>query len=613
MMRQAKHANPQAVASLCENMQPDFLVSPSGPTFVRLLKECITSKDLERGTQIHAEVARKGLLDKNVNIGTTLVDMYAKCGLPVRAQQVFDKLPERNIVSWTTLIGGYANNDRSEEALWYFECMQEAGIPTNFVTFNCCLTACRTIKALDKGQAIHSEIERQGLLETNLVIANTLVDMYAKCGQLNEAHYVLIKLPLRNVITWKALIAGYVEYGHYKKALDCWEQIQREGVPPDAATYVAVLKACGMLGDIHKGEALHKMMESSGLLEGHFLLGSNLVSMYSRCGLLAKAQHVFDRLSVRNADCWNSLLGAYAENGHDEKVLKCHEQMKLEGVSPNFTTLICALNACGKVKDTVKGGEIHKDAERQGMLEEPVLGNALVDMYAKSGLLLIARKIFDALSVQTIVSWNALIAGYAEHGQGRKALDCFEQMQIEGVSPMLATFFFSLKACSSTKNMQKCEELHAEIERQGLLDSNLPIGNTLIDVYAKLGLVSLLQEVFDRLPARDVVTWAVLIGGYTEHGLGEEVLRQFQHMQSDGIGPNAVTYNLILKTCCTLGILAKGQEIHAEIEMQELLKRNVLIGPTLIELYSECGSLAKAEEVFNKLPAKINACWSALI
>ncbi|KAH7425131.1 hypothetical protein KP509_11G041000 [Ceratopteris richardii] len=539
--------------------------------------------------------------------------MYVKNGLLTKARQVFDGLPVRNVVSWNALIGGYAEDDRSKEALHCFNQMQEEGISANSVTFISCLKACCNSRDTKKGHMIHNVIEKRGLLGMDITVSNALVDMYAKCGQLTEAEFVLRKLSVRNAMTWTSLISGYVEHGYYEIALNCFDQMQKQCVPATAVTYASVLKACSNLGDEERGQEIHRKLEASGLLEGNFILGSALVNMYVKCGLYAKAHSIFDRITIRNIGCWNSLMTAYGDNGLDEDVLVYYEQMKLEGVSPNHVTFICTLKACGNVLNIQKGKEIHNDTQGNGLLEDSLIGNAVVEMYTKLSLLTIARQVFDYLPIHTMVSWNALIAGYTEHGYGRKALECFELMQIEGCSPMPVTFVYMLKACGITHDRDRGKELHAEIERQGLLDSNIVIGNALIDMYSRLGLLFSSLEVFDRLPARDVVTWSVLIAGYLECGLAKEALIEFEQMQSDGVTANAVTYNFVLKACCMSQNFVKGMELHAEMERQGLIESNGLFGANLISLYSRSGSLAKAEEVLKRLPVLTTGTWNALV
>eukprot|EP00250_Pteridium_aquilinum_P008158 c17724_g1_i1 orf=1-972(-) len=204
-----KQGKPQLAFLLYAKMQEDDQVNLSGRTFVALLKACLMLQDLDRGHEIHAEVARLGLLEKDLFVGSTLVDLYTKCGLIDKAKQVFDKLTKRDVVSWNVLITGYVNHGLGKEALDCFQQMQLQGVRPNAVTFICSLQACGMMGSTEKGTEIHAEVERKGLLESDHLVGSTLVDTYAKCGCLGKAQEVFDALPVRNVVSWTALIAGY--------------------------------------------------------------------------------------------------------------------------------------------------------------------------------------------------------------------------------------------------------------------------------------------------------------------------------------------------------------------------------------------------------------------
>ena len=162
------------------------------------------------------------------------------------------------------------------------------------------------------------------------------------------------------------------------------------------------------------------------------------------------------------------------------------------------------------------------------------VGTALIDMYVECGCITKAQQVFDELSVQDVSTWNVLISGYTENGHGQKALECFEKMKHQGVSPNAITFVNTLRACASIRDNDKGEEIHAKIESKYLISRNPYIRSSLVAMYAKCGLLSKAQKVFDSLPIRDVVSWTVLISGYTEHGHDKESLKCFEKMQFEG-------------------------------------------------------------------------------
>ncbi|KAH7431896.1 hypothetical protein KP509_08G072000 [Ceratopteris richardii] len=405
------------------------------PFLFNVLKACASIGALDKGSQIHDEILGKGLTKTNQIIGTALIDMYAKCHMPIMAQEVFDMLPARDIVSWTALIAGFAKHDLGMEGLRCFDCLQDDGFHPNAVTYVCTLNACGNIKALQKGIEIHAKIEKDGMLGTNLAVGNALIDMYVKCGLISKAHEVFNRLPNQDVVSWTALIAAYAKHGDAMFALKCLDEMQLKGVAPNAVTYVCCLIACGRIGDVEKGKEIHEEIVSKGLLET-LALGNALVDMYANCGFLKRALEVFDILPKRDVISWNALMSGYVKYEYGIKALNCLAQMQIEGVNPDFCTLVCGLKACSIPGNVGKGREIHAEISRNGFLgRNMVIGSALIDMYGKCGFLEIAHEVFDGLSTPDVISWNSLIAGYAQHGYGKEAIRCFELMQKQGFTP----------------------------------------------------------------------------------------------------------------------------------------------------------------------------------
>ena len=496
-----RQGRPLKALAMYAEMQKDVSICPCKHTFVALLKACAKTKNLRTGSEVHAKIERTGWIDRDVFIGSSLIDMYAKCGRLDKAQKVFDKLLVRNVVCWNALLRRYVEHEQGSAALNRLEKMQFETISPDAVTFICILKACGSIGEIVKGKEIHADIERKGLLGQNLIIGNSLIDMYVKCGLLDMAQEVFDKLPTRDVVSWTSLIAGYVEHGAGEEALKCFQKMVGDGTPCNAITYVCILKACSSIGDSNKGQEIHSEIEKNGLLETNFLLCNALLDMYAKCGLLTKAQKVFDRIPVRDVVSWTSIIAGYTEHGHGEEAIMAFELMYMEGVRPDVVTFLCVLKACGHIRDMVKGEEVHAKIESRGFLDiNIIVGNTLVDMYVKCGSLTRAQEVFDGLHDRNLVSWNALISGHAELGQAEEAIKCFERMQLDGVSPDGITFVCILKACSSLGATSKGIEIHVEIERQGLIERDILVGSTLVDMYARCGSLVKAHQVFDKLP-----------------------------------------------------------------------------------------------------------------
>ncbi|KAH7421657.1 hypothetical protein KP509_13G069500 [Ceratopteris richardii] len=318
--------------------------------------------------------------------------------------------------------------------------------------------------------------------ELGTAVGNALIDMYVKCGLIRKAHEVFNRLPNQDVVSWTALIAGYAKHGDAMFALNCLDEMQLKGVAPNAVTYVCCLIACGRIGDVEKGKEIHEEIVSKRLLET-LALGNALVDMYANCGFLKRALEVFDILPKRDLISWNALMSGYVKYEYGIKALNCLAQMQIEGVNPDFSTLVCGL----KSADGRKYLQLH-DAIMIRMDRElgTAVGNALIDMYVKCGLIRKAHEVFNRLPNQDVVSWTALIAGYAKHGDAMFALNCLDEMQLKGVALNAVTYVCCLIACGRIGDVEKGKEIHEEIVSKGLLET-LALGNALVDMYANCG------------------------------------------------------------------------------------------------------------------------------
>ena len=196
------------------------------------------------------------------------------------------------------------------------------------------------------GHQIHAEIARLGFLQGNAFVASALLAMYAKCGCTVKAREVFDKLQVgnQNVVTWTALITGYVENGLPEEALFCYQELEHGPIPLvlDAIILISGLKACGLIRSAHKGREIHTQVAMKGL-ERDLLVGSSLVDMYAKCGILSSAQNVFDSLLLPGQDVvsWNSLIVGYLEHGMGEEALRHFEQMQMRGVCPDNIIFVC--------------------------------------------------------------------------------------------------------------------------------------------------------------------------------------------------------------------------------------------------------------------------------
>jgi pentatricopeptide repeat protein len=454
------------------------------------------------------------------------------------------------------------------------------------------------------------------LLERCLPLANALVNMLAKCGSLRRAREVLESLPARDVVTWTTLMAGYVQHGHGEASLACRGLMHREAISANPRTFSCLFKACGITGACGKGTEIHAAIAEGGIWREDAVLCNALVDMYAKCGAMEKAREAFDRtIAVRNVVTWNALISGYAQDGLGEAAFDAFARMQNESFCPDDMTLSSIFNACGSIPALDKGKKMHAMIFPEIWLKNNnILHNALVDMYAKCGSIAEAKYVFDEVQLRDVISWTSLISGLVRHGHDKEAVDCYEHMRCEGLTPNAITLAYVLKACATSRALDVGKEIHVEIARRGLLGKNSELGNALVDMYAKCGALAKAEQVFDDLPIRDATSSTALISGYHEYGHNEEALKCFNRMHAEGISPDIVTFLCILKVCGSIGAAEKGKEMHDEIIREGFLaKERALIAPALIDMYSKCGILTKAQEVFDELRIRDVISWTALI
>ncbi|KAH7330937.1 hypothetical protein KP509_20G008800 [Ceratopteris richardii] len=634
----------------CFHQMREYGHIPNIITYICILKACGIIQDIRRGKQIDVEIVIQGFFQKNVMLGTALVDMYIKCRALMEAQERFDQLSTRNVVCWSALIAGYVQQGQSDQALNLFYQMQMEGVDPNAVTYACILRVCGITGTANVGEQIHDKVKKIGLLEKDTMLGKALVDMYGKCSMLEKAQQMHDDLLIRDVVSWSMMINNYAEHGFGEEALDCYELMKREGISPNEITYIYALKACGILRAVEKGEHIHDEIIAQGFKGENVVLGTALIDMYAKCGVFAKAREVLEGLLSRNTVSWNSLIAGYLELGYGRGVLECLRQMRNEGLSPDIVTYVCTMKACGITQEVDVGKMIHDEIVDKGLLKkELVLGNALIDMYSKCGMILQAQNLFDELHARDVVSWNALIAGYVQQGLGEEAVDCLTKMSSDCIFPNAITFSCMLKACSITRDDDKGKQVHHEVITRGLFGEDISVDNALVDMYARCDLFIEAEQVLQKIPIRDVVSWNALIASYAEYGQDQEALACFERMKVEGltpdigswnavieghaqqgngwgamgcfkqmqcnsISPDAISFLCILKACSHSGLVDEGQMYITKMIKEFSIIPDIEHNTCIVDMFGRTGDLCSAmifiETMWN---CDHPTVWSALL
>lgn len=606
-----------------------------------LLKRCGTNNLLYDGRRVHAHICTYGY-DSNRFLANCLVQMYGNCASVEDAQAAFDRvgkpnlyswnllmkayvenrrftkaktvfttMPQRDVVSWSTMIAACAQFGHGEEALELFQQMQREGVKPNVVTFVCVLDAYAGLADLEEAEEVHAHIIDSGF-EQNLIVANALINMYGKRGYVNTARKVFDRMNERDRVSWNSMIAAYAQNDYGKEALELFRQMQVEGIKPNKISFVSAVNACASPALLEEGKNIHSAIFDSGFVQD-VVVGTALVTMYGKCGSLHDARIIFREMPVRNLVSWNAMIAACIQNGQAVEALDLFHQMQAEGLKPDKITFICALHACGSLGALQDGQEIHSAIMTRGYQRDVGVGTALVNMYGKCGSLGESRSVFHRIRERNVVSWGVMIVACVENGHGREALDLFRQRRLDGIKPDKVTFICLLDACISIAALEDGREIHAAIIDCGF-EQDTVTWTALINMYGKCGSLHDAKSVFNRMFQQDVVSWSAMIDACAQNGHGKEALELFHQMQLDGINPNSITFLSLLIACRHAGLLERARCYFASMTREYGFAHTMDHYVCMIDILGRSGHLEEAEDLINHLPFKeIAPGWLCLL
>lgn len=577
-------------------------------TYAALLQSCTKVKSLADGKRVHDHIIRAGI-EPDGFLGNLLISMYAKCGSVVDSYKVFTKMPRRDVVSWNSMIAGFAQHGFKKEAFELFQQIRKEGVMPNKVTYVSILTACSSPSALESGKQVHAEIIRSGY-EQDARVANSLLSMYGRCGSVHGVRQVFEIMSTRDVISYNTVIGLYAQQDLIAEALKYFGQLQQEGIEPDKVTYINILTAFDSPRFLKEGKRIHSLIIRSGYISD-VSIGTALVSMYTRCGDIESAKQVFETIPTRDVVSWNALIVGLARQGLEVEAFELYYRMRADGVTPNRSTFMSMLTGCASSEALEVGEIIHTHIMESGLESDLHLRNALLSMYARCGSLARALQVFHDMPKRDVVSWNALIAGYAQQCYVEETFKLFHQMQVEGVKPDKVTFTHILCTCADPAVLKQGKRIHDLIIRNGL-ELVLHVGNALISMYARCGSLTDALKVFKEMPTRDVVSWNAMIAGCAQHGSGDISFKLYQEMDQEGIKPDAITFNCILDAFASPAAFEQGKSVHADI-LKSGLDSDISVSNALISMYTRCGSLEDARQVFHNMPRRDVKSWTALV
>ncbi|CAA6666255.1 unnamed protein product [Spirodela intermedia] len=420
-------------------------------------------------------------------------------------------------------------------------------------------------------RSLQLELTKLGFVG-DLFLSNTLVNLYAKSGNLNVARQVFDEMPHRNAVSWTCLISGHAhEY-----------------------TFGSVLRGCQDSGPryLPLGAQVHGVILKSGYSLDPVACNA-LISMYGSCSLdsMVSVRRIFEGAPKGNLVSWNSIISVCSQKGEAASAYELFLAMQRSdlGLRPNgytFGSLISATYACP--------APLLSQILKSGFLEDLYVGSALVSAFARLGVLDRAKKTFLQMQKRNAVSMNGLMVGLVKQKQGEEAAGIFRQVNDPGLVNE-DTFVVLLSACAEFSapeaGKRTGREIHGFITRNSLGDDKVAVGNGLVNMYAKCSAIEEARRVFELMGAKDQVSWNSIISGFDQNGLFQEAT---------------------LSSCSSLAFLRFGEQVHCD-GVKAGLDLDISVSNALLTMYGDCGQTSESQRVFWSMPDHDLVSWNSMI
>ncbi|XP_027336056.1 putative pentatricopeptide repeat-containing protein At3g47840 [Abrus precatorius] len=480
------------------------------------LKACALGVHVYFGELLHGFSMKSGLID-SVFVSSALIDMYMKVGKIEQGCRVFENMTRRNVVSWTATIAGLVHAGCCMEGLSYFSELWRSKVGFDSHTFAIALKACADSSLLGYGKAIHTQSIKQGFNEASFVI-NTLVTMYNKCGKPDYAIQLFEKMRMPDVVSWTNLITTYIQMGEEEHAVETFKRMRKSDVSPNEYTFAGIISACANLAIVEWGEQIHGHVLRLGVVDS-FSVANSIITLYSKCGLIKSASLVFHGMTRKDIISWSTIIAVYSQGGYAKEAFDYLSLMRREGPKPNEFALASVMSVCGTVALLEQGKQVHAHVVCIGVDHEAMVHSSLISMYSKCGTLKEASKIFDEIKINDIISWTAMIIGYAEHGYSQQAISLFDKISTVGLIPDYVAFIGVLTACSHAGLVDLGFYYFLLMTNEYQISPSKEHYGCMIDLLCRAGRLNEAEDMIRHMPFHgDDVVWSTLLRACRVHG-----------------------------------------------------------------------------------------------
>ncbi|EFJ13292.1 hypothetical protein SELMODRAFT_459, partial [Selaginella moellendorffii] len=613
----ARSNDPLAAFTLLRQMQADG-IPPNRITLVEILSACTALHSIHLGDRIHQWIIDLGLHRDSV-LGTALLTTFARCGSLDRAKAAFTAIARKDLIAWNAIITATSHSNRSHDALDLFRRMQLDGIHPNAITLVAVLSIFQ--ESSTDARAVHSLAMESAMDASTVAVGNSIVNMYARCRDLDRARLAFARIQSKNVVSWNVMISAHSQLDRLHP-LAMFHAMMLEGIKADATTFVNLASGLAAPSPLRDGELLHRCARELGggrTLIYDAVLATSLVTMFAKCGSVAHAREIFREnfhCHERNPVVWNAIIAALVQNHDFSDALLLFRTMQLQGVPSDAITFVSTIDACTALEDFPTGRALHGIISESSLETDTIVATALVNFYSKSRRLDAATAAFQRIHEPDLVAWNVLIAAHVDNANSSTALEIFfHRMELK---PDRITFITTLAACVTASALPLGRRLHEQIRQRGL-HSDVVVASALVDMYSKCGSLEEAYQVFSTMAGRrNSATWNALIAGHAQHGFSGRAPSLVREMQLEGVEPDSLTYVGLLLACTHAGLLEDGCKFFAAlVEDKRLAVKEEHYG-CVVDLLGRAGKLAEAEEFLlglrRAMPVAVSAAmWTSLL
>ncbi|KAF3446125.1 hypothetical protein FNV43_RR11304 [Rhamnella rubrinervis] len=563
--------------------------SSSSSQWFSVLRTAVATSDLPLGKRAHACIITSGE-DPDRFLTNNLITMYSKCGSLSSARCLFDKAPDRDLVTWNSILAAFAQSADTElgsiqEGFIFFRRLRESFVSTSRLTLAPVLKLCLLSGYIWASETVHGYAVKIGL-EWDVFVSGALVNIYSKFGQIGKARALFDRMPERDVVMWNVMLRAYVEMGLEEEALHLFSAFHKSGSRPDDVSMRCVLAGINKVGS-DEGKRLVKQIQ-------------------------AYATKLFLYDDDSNVFLWNKTLSEYRYAGENWAAIDCFINMIRSKVEYDTVTLVVILSAIADANYLKLGQQIHGVAVKSGFNSVASIANSLINMYSKSGSVHFARKVFNYMEEVDLISWNSIISSCAQSGLEDESVRLFIDLLQDGLRPDQFTMASVSRACSSLKDgLILTRQIHVHAVKTGIVTDRF-VSTALIDVYSKNGKMEEAEVLFKYKVEFDLASWNAMMFGYIISNDSHKALKLLSMIHECGERADEITLATAAKACGCLVAMQEGKQIHGHTTKMGF-DLDLFVSSGILDMYVKCGDMESANKVFTEIPAPDDVAWTTII